>query len=100
MGNYVEFRAANSPPRARVSKLIRMVKTIERTAISTYTPPYYKYIDKPATAKITLKTVFYIGGRVLGTTKLARFQRYPGVPRFGKHGVCEISKALAHLLRV
>lgn len=94
MGAYVEFRAANCPPRARVSTLTRMVKTIERMLVYIDTPPYYTYVDKPVTAKITLKTVCYIGGRVLGTAKLTRFRRCPGTPRFGKHGVCEVSKDL------
>lgn len=94
MGDYVEFRVASRPPRAKVSKLTRVFKTVQRVTIPTDNSPFYKYVDKPANTKVTLKTVFYLGGRVLGTAKLNRFQGYPDAPRFGKRGILEVSEKL------
>lgn len=89
MGNYVEFRVANRPPRARVSKLTRMIPTKQLVF-----DPVRGYVQRSVNTKITLKTVFYVGGRVLGTAKLARFQRYPDAPKFKKRGILEVSESL------
>ena len=94
MGDYVEFRAAVRPPKAKVSKLTRISETNQRVPIWDAVRQTYRYIDKPVRTQLTLKTVFYLGGRVLGTTKLIRFQHFPGAPKFGKRGVLEVSRKL------
>lgn len=94
IGDYVEFRAAKRPPQIKVTRLTRMVKVLEHKY--TYEPPYYVrvYVDR----KHTLKTMFPIGGRVLGGIKYSKYSRFTAgaanAPKFGKRRVVEISKEL------
>lgn len=70
MGDYVELRLSDRPPRAKVTKI--------------------SWISKVTHAKLSLRTVFYLGGRVLGTMKYMKYQRWAGAPKFGRKGRVEI----------
>lgn len=94
MGDYVEFRAAARPPRAKVSKLTKVTKVMQQTLVTLPTYPYAKYVDKPVKTTLVLKTVFYVGGRVLGVTKFRAYQRVPGAARFGRRRVIETNRAV------
>lgn len=91
IGDYVEFRTANRPPRAKVSRLTRVFQKLTKVATPTPESPYYDYVDKLVETQVVLKTTFYIGGRVLGVTKLARYRAVSGAPKFGRRLLVEVT---------
>ena len=73
-GDYVEFRIASTPPRAKISKLIKDATVIEHNIEYLAKPPYIKRYPHKVHVKVTLKQTFYIGGRVLGVCKSGKFK--------------------------
>ena len=70
-GDFIEFRAASKPPRAKISKLS---KVISEQQVSHYTVmeryPYSKPVMKTVERLVVLKQTFFIGGRFLFSRKL------------------------------
>lgn len=98
MGDYVEFRSAKRL-KVRTSRLTRVFKTTEQTPVYLDYPPWTRYVNKSVDKKVTLKTVFYSGGRVLGVIKYRRYAALMGPP-FKRRTVVELpnTRAVATLL--
>ena len=73
MGDFVEIRSASRCPKGLVSVL---TKTVVRYHRRINYPPYELPLKRPTKSKITLKTVFYPGGKVIGTMKRGNFERW------------------------
>lgn len=95
LGEFVEFRAARFPPRARTSKL---TVPVEHSDIEFYFDPNtgrYRHRNVKRVEKKTLKQTFYVGGTVVGTVKAHRYtSRVPKEFQFGRKSMVEISHEL------
>ena len=101
LGDYVEVRSSCHLPIPKVSKLVRIVHSTNKTYKYFAEPPYVKLVSKPVESKITLKQTTYTGGRVLGVCKYLRFygvgKRF-GVGTLAKDKLVEIPKELRRAL--
>lgn len=96
MGDFVEIRSASRRPKGLVSIL---TKTVVRLTRQVKYPPYELPLSRPVKSKITLKTVFYNGGKVIGTMKLHHLELWDLAPQFKeKYEIQEISSQLKTLL--
>lgn len=93
MGDFVEFRSAKRPPRAKVSKLTR--QGILYDEVYRYATNSYDYESFPTTT--VLRTVFYLGGRVLGVMKYRKYTQLHG-DKFGKRRMIELRPSRYTLL--
>lgn len=92
MGDFVEFRSASRPPRGKVSSLT-WTTTKKELRFTIYG---YAWMAVPV--ELTLKTVFYTGGRVLGTVRYSVYSRCKPAPKFGRKTLVEVSTRVKDLL--
>ena len=93
MGDFVEIRSASRRPKGIVSIL---TKTVVRSTRRINYPPYEIPLKRPVKGTITLKTVFYPGGKIVGTMKRYVFERWVVL---GTKNVQEISPGMMTIIR-
>jgi hypothetical protein len=97
LGDYVEFRSSDSPPRARKSTLIRLVEGVEWID-KPFDTPYgveYRRVQKKAKLRQFMRQTFYIGGTVVGVCRLNRYATLAGQTfSLGRKGLVEVPTEL------
>lgn len=103
LGDFVEFRSAVCPPKARVSKLTRTVMVAkahveEDEKLSKKVGfPYYKTVWVRVPTKKVMKQTFYIGGRVLGSCKYGSFVNRAKDYKLGVDKIIEVPSEIKEL---
>lgn len=88
MGDYVEFRSSRLPPKRLVSKLVRKGSEL----VEHYDYLQGTYVLRPEETNVTLRLVWYLGGRVLGVMKSRKYSALSGAVKFGHKTMVELPK--------